>query len=100
MTGKRKDYLVKGDITLSGVRTGIRLEPEVWKMLKEVCRLEGRTKPGLMGLITAQKKPNQSMASAIRMFILNYYQEAATEEGHKNAKHGYYQYTSDDTKAS
>ncbi|MEE8623389.1 MAG: ribbon-helix-helix domain-containing protein, partial [Alphaproteobacteria bacterium] len=35
--------LVNHNVTVSGHRTSVRLEPEMWGGYEEICRREGRT---------------------------------------------------------
>jgi predicted DNA-binding ribbon-helix-helix protein len=65
----------------------MRLEPEVWEALREICLREGIE---LRDLIrnAEQNAGEGGRTSAVRVFILQYFRSAATEDGHRNAGHG------------
>jgi len=85
---KSKSSLVSGNITVMGRRTSIRLEPEMWKALREISRRESCTIHDICTLIYVRKNPDTSLTAAIRVFLMLYYRAAATEEGHQRAGHG------------
>lgn len=71
--------LISRNITLADRRTSNRLEPEMWDALSEICAREGRSLHDICGQIEA-KRTQSGLTSAVRVFILNYFREAATEE--------------------
>lgn len=79
--------LVNRNITAGGGRTSMRLEPEVWDALREICVREG---VDLRDLIQQVEKtaPDGGRTSAVRVHVLTYFRTAATEEGHRAAGHG------------
>lgn len=80
--------LVIRNVTVLDQRTSIRMEPEMWDALLDVCRREGRTTHEICSEV-ARAKPNPaSLTAAIRVFLLAYYRAAATDEGHSRAGHG------------
>ena len=44
----RDSTLVSGNVTVSGRRTSIRLEPQMWGALREICAREGKTTHALV----------------------------------------------------
>lgn len=79
--------LVSRNVTISGRRTSLRLEGEAWEALGEICRREGKSIHELCTHVEQNRKvPNRT--SAVRAYIISYYREAATEEGHKAVGHG------------
>lgn len=80
--------LVSRNITVSGHRTSVRLEPEMWSALRDITRREGCGIHDLCSLIHARKNPRTSLTAAIRVFLMLYYRAASTEEGHARAGHG------------
>ena len=85
-----KSRLICRNITLPDGRTSIRLEPEVWAALGEICKREAIT-PGELAMraTTAIKGVNEGgRTSAIRIYILKYFRESATKDGHARAGHG------------
>ena len=75
------------NVTLNGRRTSMRLEQEMWKALREICRREDMTVHELCSLID-DRCGLSSLTAATRVFILMYYRAAATDEGHATAGHG------------
>ena len=65
----------------------MRLEPEVWDALREVCLREGTELSVLVRRIEVGTAPG-GRTSAVRVFLLGYFREAATAEGHRLARHG------------
>jgi len=89
--GKRtreKTTLISHNIMISGRRTSVRLEKEMWMAIKEIARQEKCTIHDLCTAVAQRKKPDTSLTAAIRVFIMAYFQAAATADGHRNAGHG------------
>jgi predicted DNA-binding ribbon-helix-helix protein len=70
-------YLVSHNLIISGRRTTVRLEDEMWAALKDVAEYEGCTVNDVAGRISGRKKKGQSFTSAIRVFLMQYYRNAA-----------------------
>ncbi len=83
-----KSSLISKNVTINKHRTSIRLEPEMWQALREICRREKCTAHELCTLIYNHKSSDTSLTAAIRVFLMLYYKAASTEEGHINAGHG------------
>jgi predicted DNA-binding ribbon-helix-helix protein len=79
--------LVNRNVTVAGHRTSLRLEPMMWASLESVCRREGVS---LHEFVTGidQTRQQSSLTAAIRVGLLIYFQNAATEDGHRHAGHG------------
>ena len=75
------------NITVSGRRTSIRLEPEMWDGVTEICQREGRTIHEICSMVEKFRR-DSSFTAHFRVFIINYFRAAATEEGHADAGHG------------
>lgn len=88
MAADTKSTLISRNITVLGKRTSVRLEPEMWRALKDIARRESCTIHDLCSLIALRKNENTSLTAAIRVFLMLYYKAASTEEGHKKAGHG------------
>ncbi len=69
--------LVSRNVTIFGRRTSIRLEPEMWAALNDIC-----------SLVCIRKRDETSLTAAIRVFLMLYYRSASTEQGHAKAGHG------------
>jgi len=88
-TQKARSTLVSRNVTVSGRRTSVRLEPEMWNGLQEVCRRERANLHQICTSVSLQKSEETSLTAAIRVFVMRYYRNAATEDGHNKAGHGY-----------
>jgi predicted DNA-binding ribbon-helix-helix protein len=62
----------------------MRLEPELWDALAEICRREQGDLRSLMRNIEAAGHSG-SRTSAVRVFVVQYFRDAATEVGHDRA---------------
>ena len=80
--------LVSRNITVGGKRTSVRLEPEMWRALKEISARESCSIHELCTLISFRKNKRTSLTAAIRVFLMLYFRAATTEEGHDKAGHG------------
>lgn len=83
-----KSTLVSRNITVLGKRTSVRLEPEMWRALKDISRRESCSIHDLCSLIHLRKNKNTSLTAAIRVFLMLYFRAASTDEGHMRAGHG------------
>jgi predicted DNA-binding ribbon-helix-helix protein len=79
--------LVNRNVVASHGRTSMRLEPELWSALDEICRREGITLAALVQQIEVGCFPG-GRTSAVRVYALSYFRAAATEQGHRDAGHG------------
>lgn len=80
--------LVSRNITVSGRRTSVRLEPEMWRALKEISSRENCSIHELCSLISFRKNRRTSLTAAIRVFLMLYFRAATTDDGHTKAGHG------------
>ncbi len=79
--------LVNRNVVAGRGRTSMRLEPELWDALTEICEREGQDMSTLVRQVEAAGHVG-GRTSAVRVYILNYYRVAATEIGHASASHG------------
>jgi predicted DNA-binding ribbon-helix-helix protein len=84
MTASR---LVNRNVVAERGRTSMRLEPELWDMLNEICERESQDMSTLVRQIEAAGHVG-GRTSAVRVFVANYFHTAATEVGHASAGHG------------
>jgi predicted DNA-binding ribbon-helix-helix protein len=84
MTGSR---LVSRNVMGDFGRTSMRLEPELWSALDEMCRRERLGICDMVHRIGADAAPG-GRTSAVRVGVLGYFRIAATERGHRDAGHG------------
>ena len=79
--------LVNRNITAGAGRTSMRLEPEVWDALREVCLREGIELRDLIRTVERSATAG-GRTSAVRVHVLEYFRAAATTEGHELVGHG------------
>ncbi len=84
-----RSTLVSRNVTIAGHRTSVRLEPEMWSGLSEICRRERASLHEICTAVSQRKAENTSLTAAIRVFVMTYYRAAATDDGHLKASHGY-----------
>ncbi len=94
--------LVARTLQISGEDVTIRLEPSYWDGLDEISRREDLTADELCTDVqervkrqgrrpagrTGDGSNGVSLANALRVFIVGYFRQAATERGHVRAGHG------------
>ncbi|MFV3127356.1 ribbon-helix-helix domain-containing protein [Niveispirillum sp. KHB5.9] len=80
--------LVIRNVVVLGKRTSLRMEPEMWDALADVAGREGQNVHDICTRIVERKPGAASLTAAIRVFLVNYYRLASTEEGHARAGHG------------
>lgn len=83
-----RSSLVSRNITINAHRTSIRLEPDMWNALRDICRREHMSIHEVCSAVATQKPSVTSLTAAIRVFIMAYFRAAATEDGHSRAGHG------------
>lgn len=83
-----KSSLVSRNVTIGTHRTSIRLEPEMWVGLRDLCRREHVTLHDIATMVSERKAVNTSLTAAIRVFIMAYFRASSTEDGHNRAGHG------------
>jgi predicted DNA-binding ribbon-helix-helix protein len=69
-----KSLVVKRSIVLAGRKTSISLEEAFWRSLKEIASQRDSTLSALVAAIDVGRR-HSNLSSAIRLFVLNYYQE-------------------------
>ena len=79
--------LVNRNVTALRGRTSMRLEPELWDALEEIALREGKSIGEIVKRIEARGHPG-GRTSAVRVHVLTYFRQAATETGHQAAGHG------------
>jgi predicted DNA-binding ribbon-helix-helix protein len=79
--------LVNRNVVAERGRTSMRLEPELWEALLEICGREGRDMSSLVRQVE-QNGHAGGRTSAVRVFVMSYFRDAATEAGHIACGHG------------
>lgn len=86
--GDREDIgLVSKNVTINGRRTSLRLEPEVWEGLSEIAQREKSRISDIVAYVDRHRR-SAGLTSSVRVFVLTYFRNAATERGHFLAGHG------------
>ncbi len=85
---KGSSTLISRNVTVAGHRTSVRLEPAMWEAFAEIVRREKVKLHVLCTRVARAKEEDTSLTAAIRVYIMNYFRAAATEEGHTKAGHG------------
>ncbi|SHE68165.1 Ribbon-helix-helix domain-containing protein [Ruegeria intermedia] len=64
---------VKRSLTLKGHRTSVSLEDEFWQAFRDIAKEKGLPINVLASEIDVARDPGTGLASAIRVFVLNWY---------------------------
>ena len=72
--------LINRNVTGTAGRTSMRLEPELWGALEEICHREDRTMSAVVKEIEGRRLPG-GRTSALRVYVLDYYRKAAPRQG-------------------
>jgi len=54
----------------------------------EICRREFCTPDDVCSYVAERKAPHESLSSSLRVFMLDYFRNSSTEDGHMSAGHG------------
>ena len=79
--------LVNRNIIAARGRSSMRLEPEIWDALQEICKREKVALGDLVQRVEGRTGEG-GRTSAIRVYAFDYFRAAATEDGHAAAGHG------------
>ena len=79
--------LINRNVVAERGRTSMRLEPELWDALKEICRRERQDINQLVRHIESLGHRG-GRTSAVRVYVLQYFRAAASEPGHEAVNHG------------
>jgi len=63
----------KRSLTLKGHRTSVSLEDEFWQAFRDIAKAKGLPINVLASEIDVARDPETGLASAIRVFVLNWY---------------------------
>ncbi len=74
--------LINRNIVVAGHRTSMRLEPEMWDALTEICAREKCSVKEICTLIDSSRG-SSSLTSAVRVFVLAYFRFAAANSNQK-----------------
>ena len=79
--------LINRNVVAGRGRTSMRLEPELWDALMEICEREGYDVSTVVRRVE-DAGHSGGRTSAVRVYILDYFRTAATEAGHLSVNHG------------
>lgn len=68
---------VKRSLTLRGHRTSVSLEDAFWQAFREIAANEGKALNALAAEIDESRGVDAGLASAIRVYVLTHYKNAA-----------------------
>lgn len=68
---------VKRSLTLRGHRTSVSLEDEFWQAFRQIAETRGTPLNALAAEIDEARGTETGLASAIRIFVLRHYRDAA-----------------------
>ncbi len=66
---------VKRSLTLKGHRTSVSLEDEFWRAFRDIAEEKQQPINALAADIDVARDPDTGLASAIRVFVLNWYRD-------------------------
>lgn len=66
---------IKRSLTLKGHRTSVSLEDEFWRAFRDIAKEKDQPINSLAAQIDVDRDPETGLASAIRVFILNWYRD-------------------------
>jgi len=75
-----RSTVVKRSIVVGKHKTSVSLEDVFWNCLKEIAASRQRTCSSLLS-DTNERRQSGNLSSAIRLFVLQHYQEGAREAG-------------------
>ena len=67
---------VKHSVTLKGHRTSVSLEPEFWQAFQEIAKIKKIPINTLAAEIDSERGLNRGLASAIRVYVLEWFRNA------------------------
>ena len=80
-----KSPVVKRSIVVAGHKTSVSLEEAFWNGMKEISGLRNMTLSELVGEIDSNRQQG-NLASAIRLFVLDYFKSRANGSTPMDAK--------------
>ncbi|MBO9445145.1 ribbon-helix-helix domain-containing protein [Ruegeria sp. R14_0] len=66
---------IKRSLTLKGHRTSVSLEDEFWRAFRDIAEEKNQPINALAADIDVARDPGTGLASAIRVFVLNWYRD-------------------------
>jgi predicted DNA-binding ribbon-helix-helix protein len=72
-----KSSVIKRSIVIAGRRTSISVEDDFWNGLRDIAKARHETLSLLVASIDAERR-HANLSSAIRLFVLGFYQQQLT----------------------
>jgi predicted DNA-binding ribbon-helix-helix protein len=88
VTGDGENILPTYNISVGARRTTVKLAPETCVAIERISKIEKCEPKGLFEFIARTKEDGTALSTAIRVFTMQYFMDAATPEGHLKAGHG------------
>jgi predicted DNA-binding ribbon-helix-helix protein len=82
-----KSTIVKRSIVIAGHKTSLSLEDQFWSGLKAIADQRDMNLAKLVTSINSDRR-HDNLSSAIRLFVLNYYQSALSADARRAAPNG------------
>lgn len=82
-----KSPVIKRSIVIAGHKTSVSLEDAFWRGLKDVAVSRHMTLSDLVGAINSERQ-HGNLSSAIRLFVLDYYQARTEGNGDRRPPPG------------
>lgn len=73
-----KSQVVKRSVVIAGHKTSVSLEDAFWGAIKDIAAKRGLTLSELVAEIDGGRR-HGNLSSAIRLFVLDYYRQAAAK---------------------
>jgi predicted DNA-binding ribbon-helix-helix protein len=70
----KRSQIVKRSLRIDGSNTSVTLEDAFWNALREIAAARKIRVPELISTIKIERRHGSNLSSAIRLFILDYYQ--------------------------
>jgi predicted DNA-binding ribbon-helix-helix protein len=80
------DVAFTSNIRIAGHKTSVSLEDAFWKALKSIAKERDMKLPDLVTSIDSARQ-HSNLSSAIRLYVLNYYQSALTSPAGSRSQH-------------
>ena len=71
---RKASLVVKRSVVVAGHKTSVTLEGAFWSALKEIAAARNIRVSELISTIKIERQRGSNLSSAIRLFILDYYQ--------------------------
>jgi predicted DNA-binding ribbon-helix-helix protein len=88
LTRQRGTRICHRVIRVGNRRTSIRFSEELLSALEEIALREHCNRDEICAMIARTKPRDLSLTRAVNIFVLRYFRDASTEEGHLAVGHG------------